>query len=345
MMDEQHGQLPGLDLDALRGYLDRETPELLPGELSGRLIAGGRSNLTYVVGNGSKELVLRRPPLSHVLATAHDMGREYRVMSALVHSRVPVPHTELLCTDAEVLGAPFYLMQRVEGVAMRSLDDAKWMTDEQANAVSFRLIEILAELHSVDPETVGLGDFGKPQGYLRRQLDRWGKQLAASRERELPGIDELAEWLAERMPESGRTGIVHGDYRLDNALVRADPLEITAVLDWEMATLGDPLADLGVLYVYWTGTGGQGDDPITGGLTRRSGFPTFQELAEHYADYAGTDTGELHWYVAFGCFKLAVILEGIHYRYRQGGTVGEGFEHIGAAVYQLIDMGLSWRQG
>ncbi|WP_031465840.1 phosphotransferase family protein [Sciscionella sediminilitoris] len=347
MTEDTASALPGLDLAALRGYLDTARPGLFTGELSGRLIAGGRSNLTYVVTDGQRELVLRRPPLSHVLATAHDMSREFRVLSALEASPVPVPHTELLCTEAEVLGAPFYLMQRVDGVAMRSLEDAAWMSDEQARAVSLRLVEVLAELHAIDPDRVGLGEFGKPDGYLRRQLDRFGKQLESSRSRELPGIEELASWLRANIPESRRAAIVHGDYRLDNALVRADPLEITAVLDWEMATLGDPLADLGLLYVYWTGTGESDSsaDPITGGLTKRSGFPTFAELAEHYARYSGTDIGELHWYVALGCYKLAVILEGIHYRFSTGGTVGAGFEQMGNIVLRLIENGLAARTG
>lgn len=346
MAEDNTGALPGLDLAALREYLDRVRPGLLDGQLSARLIAGGRSNLTYEVSAGSETLVLRRPPLAHVLATAHDMSREYRVMHALAGSAVPVPRVELLCDGQEVLGAPFYLMRRVDGVAMRSPRDAEWLDEAQRREISFRMIEVLAELHAIEPESVGLGEFGKPAGYLSRQLDRFGKQLEASRSRELPGIDELVAWLRARLPESGGSAIVHGDYRLDNTLVTGQPLEISAVLDWEMATLGDPLADLGLLYVYWNGAGDDdgGQDPITGGLTKGPGFPSFAELAEHYGHYSGTDIGELHWYIALGCFKLAVILEGIHYRYTKGGTVGEGFEHMGEIVHRLIESGLEARR-
>jgi aminoglycoside phosphotransferase (APT) family kinase protein len=345
MAAETVDDLPGLDLTALRAYLDRERPGLLGPDLSGELLAGGRSNLTYTVTDGSRTLVLRRPPLGHVLATAHDMGREYRAMSALADSAVPVPRTELLCTDTEVLGAPFYLMEKVDGVAMRSLPDAAWMSDDQARDVSFQLIDVLADLHAVDYSAVGLGDFGKPDGYLERQVRRWGKQLEASTSRELPGIEELGAWLGGRIPSSVRSTIVHGDYRIDNVLVAKESLKINAVLDWEMATLGDPLADLGVLQVYWNGAGDSdtADNPITGGLTRRSGFPTFAELVQRYAERSGADVDSLSWYAALGYYKLAIVLEGIYYRFSHGGTVGEGFDQIGALVRPLIDAGLAAR--
>jgi aminoglycoside phosphotransferase (APT) family kinase protein len=342
--DAMRRELPGLDLEALVSYLDEHRPGLMSTAVRGEVITGGRSNLTYRLADGAKRWVLRRPPLGHVLATAHDMTREYRVMTALAPTAVPVPRTELLCADPEVIGAPFYLMEQVDGLAMRTVTDAEWLSDPRALALSHRLIDVLADLHLVDYTAVGLGDFGKPEGYLERQVRRWRKQLESSRSRELPGIDELAGWLDEHVPASKRATIVHGDYRLDNVLVNRDPLEINAVLDWEMATLGDPLADLGVMHIYWHGTGTEDTgDAITGGLTRRHGFPPFDDLVERYAQRTGADVSNLDFYIALGYFKLAVVLEGIHYRYACGETVGEGFEKIGSLVQPLVEQGLAAR--
>jgi aminoglycoside phosphotransferase (APT) family kinase protein len=345
--DATQQNLPGLDLGALISYLDEHRPGLMSSAVRGEVIAGGRSNLTYQLIDGEKRWVLRRPPLGHVLATAHDMTREYRVMTALAPTAVPVPRTELLCEDSDVIGAPFYLMEHVDGLAMRTVEDAEWLSDDRAQALSHRLIDVLADLHLVDYTAVGLGDFGKPDGYLERQVRRWKKQLESSRSRELPGIDELADWLDGHLPVSKQATIVHGDYRVDNVLVNSDPLDINAVLDWEMATLGDPLADLGVMYIYWHGTGTGDDtdtgDAITGGLTRRHGFPAFDDLVERYARRTGADVLNLDFYIALGYFKLAVVLEGIHYRYTHGETVGEGFEKIGALVQPLVEQGLAAR--
>jgi aminoglycoside phosphotransferase (APT) family kinase protein len=204
--------------------------------------------------------------------------------------------------------------------------------------VADELIDVLAELHEVDPQQVGLGDFGRPEGFMTRQVARWRKQLDASRSRDLPGIEELHARLAATVPAAQRTTIVHGDYRLDNALVTTEPLAISAVLDWEMSTLGDPLSDLGLFVVYWQGVG-QEDDPITNGVSATPGFPTVDALIERYARRTGIDVAGLGWYVAFAYFKLAVILEGIHYRFVQGGTVGAGFERIGALVGPLVEHG------
>lgn len=332
-------ELPGLDLERLRRYVDQRRPGMLRGELTGRLIEGGRSNLTYVVSDGTGQWVVRRPPLGHVLATAHDMGREYRVMTALAGTAVPVPSTYLLCTDEEIIGAPFYLMQHVPGTVYRAPGSTARLLPEQRREVALRLVDVLADLHAIDPEAVGLGDFGRPDGYLERQLRRWNKQLAASRSRELDGIEDLSALLGERLPETRHSGIVHGDYRMDNAIV-GDRLNITAVLDWEMATLGDPLTDLGLLHVYWEGLDGAEHNPITKGVGPAYGFPPTSELFERYARRSGTDLSQMDWYVAFGFFKCAVILEGIHYRYTHNQTVGVGFEHIGALVPALVSQGL-----
>lgn len=244
---------PGLDLDQLRAHLDRERPGLVAGPLAGRLIEGGRSNLTYQVSDGATKWVVRRPPLGHVLATAHDMKREHRVIAGLHPTNVPVPEPVLLCEDEEVIGAPFYVMEFVDGTPYRTSDELAPLGPERTRAAVLGLVDTLVDLHAVDPESAGLGDFGRPEGFLDRQLRRWGKQLDASRNRELPGIDELQAALGRALPTSPAPTIVHGDYRLDNVLVRQDPDgvdRIKAILDWEMSTLGDPLTDVGLLAMY-----------------------------------------------------------------------------------------------
>ncbi|RKN49087.1 phosphotransferase family protein [Micromonospora endolithica] len=334
----------GLDLDRLHAYLAEHRPELAGGELRATLIAGGKSNLTYLLRTGGHEVVLRRPPLGHVLATAHDMAREHRVISALAPTDVPVPAALLLCTDPEVIGAPFYLMERVRGEVLRSRSQTDPLHADQRRALAMAMMDTLAALHTVDPAQVGLADFGRPEGYLARQVRRWAGQLDRSRSRDLPGIDELRDRLAATAPEGANAGrIVHGDYRLDNLLVTADPVAVRAVLDWEMATLGDPLADLGLLLTYWDVLGGSdaaAGNPVADGLGPRAGFPGGAELIERYAGRSDVDVGPLHWHVALGCFKLAVICEGIHYRHTLGQTLGEGFDRIGDMVAPLVAHGL-----
>ncbi len=342
---EHTDEPPGLDLARLHAYLAETAAELTGPRLSARLISGGKSNLTYLVTTGTDEYVLRRPPLGHVLATAHDMGREYRVISALADTAVPVPQALLLCTDATVLGAPFYLMRRVPGTVYRRRSQTDELTAEAKRRLAFDMIDTLAALHAVEPEMVGLADFGHPTGFLARQVRRWAGQLDLSRSRDLPGIDELRERLAETVPVSKRAAIVHGDYRLDNLLVDPQIMRITAVLDWEMATLGDPLTDLGLLMTYWealgTGELATVGDAVADGVGPAAGFPTGRELIERYAERSTVDVSDLDWYVALGCYKLAVIAEGIHFRYSQGQTVGEGFDRFGVLVFPLIEHGLA----
>ncbi|MGW0995956.1 phosphotransferase family protein [Streptomyces sp. NPDC002523] len=332
---------PGLDLDRLRGLLDRERPGLVSGPLTGRLIEGGRSNLTYMLSDGSSKWVVRRPPLGHVLATAHDMKREHRVISALHPTEVPVPRPVLLCEDEEVLGAPFYVMEFVEGTPYRTADQLSPLGEERTRNALLSLVNTLVGLHSVDPAAVGLADFGRPEGFLDRQLRRWGKQLDASRNRELAGIDELHATLGRSLPTSPAPTVVHGDYRLDNVLIGADDT-IKAILDWEMSTLGDPLTDLGLLVMYCTPLG-MPDSPVST-TAEAAGHPSPQELIERYAARSGRDVSAISWYTAFAWFKLAVILEGIHYRYTLGQTVGQGFDRIGDLVPVFIDHGLTTLQ-
>jgi aminoglycoside phosphotransferase (APT) family kinase protein len=333
------GDPPGLDLAALHAHLRAARPDLATGPLSATLVEGGRSNLTYRVSDGSTAFVLRRPPLGHVLATAHDMAREHRVMSALADGPVPVPRPLLLCTDESVVGSPFYLMELVDGVVLRDAGDLAGLDHSDLTTLGEHLVDVLADLHGVDVEATGLADFGRPQGYLERQVRRWGRQLDASRSRDLAGADALREALASAVPGSGPPTVLHGDYRLDNVMVdRSDRGRIVAVLDWEMATLGDPLADLGLLVVYRTRPAVAGD-PVSDTMTA-PGFPSADDLVARYAGRTGADVSALGWYVALGCFKLAVILEGIHYRFARGGTVGAGFDRIGDLVEPLLGSGL-----
>ena len=321
--------LPGLDLDALCAHLGT-------GRLSGELVAGGRSNLTYLVCDERRSWIVRRPPLGHVLATAHDMAREYRVMTALAPTDVPVPETYTLCEDPAVLGAPFYVMQNVVGHVYRTARAAAELGLPRLTALAGELGEVLARLHRTDPADVGLADFGRPEGYLERQLARWSKQLEASRSRELPGIDELRDRLAGSLPPTPRAAIVHGDYRLDNVIFGDDD-RIAAVVDWEMATLGDPLTDIGALLLYWELlVSGQG---MFGEVPKGAEFPGPEAFIEGYAAAGGAELDHLPWYLAFATFKLAVISEGIHYRFRAGQTVGAGFERIGEATPVLVKRG------
>ncbi|WP_435272769.1 phosphotransferase family protein [Streptomyces parvulus] len=333
---------PGLDLDRLRVLLDRERPGLVTGPLSGRLIEGGRSNLTYAVTDGTARWVVRRPPLGHVLATAHDMRREHRVISALHPTAVPVPRPLLLCEDEEVLGAPFYVMEFVEGTPYRTAEQLAPLGPERTRAAVLNLVDTLVELHAVDPAAAGLGDFGRPEGFLDRQLRRWAKQLDASRNRDLPGIDELHATLGRELPRSPAPTVVHGDYRLDNVLIGGEDDTINAILDWEMSTLGDPLTDLGLLVMYSSPLG-MPDSPVST-TAQAPGHPAPAELIERYAARSGRDVSAVAWYTAFAWFKLAVILEGIHYRYTLGQTVGRGFDRIGDLVPVFIEHGLTTLQ-
>ncbi|HEX7461320.1 MAG TPA: phosphotransferase family protein [Dermatophilaceae bacterium] len=341
----------GLDLDALSGYLapicaaldsvqhgaPHNTGPGSPAGWRAELIKGGKSNLTYRLTDGSHDWVLRRPPLGHVLATAHDMAREYRVMSALATTPVPVPAMVTLCEDSSVIGAPFYVMEYVEGSILQRTKDVAKLTDAQRTALAGQLIDTLANLHDIDPAEVGLADFGHPDGFLERQVRRWAQQLEKSRSRDLPGADDLADALTARVPASQRAGVVHGDYRLDNVLVGPDQ-QIRAVLDWEMATLGDPLCDLGLLAVYAVPVPGVAG-VISDGMGPHNGFPPIDSLIQRYSARCGLDVSQLSWYTALGYYKLAVICEGIHYRYSAGQTVGPGFDQIGDIVEPLISAG------
>jgi aminoglycoside phosphotransferase (APT) family kinase protein len=339
---------PGIgNVASLEDWLAANVTDAPASVASLELIAGGRSNLTYRVRlAGDRLLVLRRPPLGHVLPTAHDMSREFRVLSGLSGTRVPVARPLAICPDPDVIGAPFYVMDFVPGRVLRTREDTASLTPAQAAALSEELAGMLAAIHGVDVAAAGLTGLGRGAGYLRRQLDRWQRQWQLSATREVPGYEGLVERLTVRLPEEGETTLVHGDFRLDNVLVETAPEpRITAVVDWEMATLGDPLADLGLTLVYWTEAGEEGwlapgdEVPAAGVSTDATASPGFLTRAGFVAAYAsrtGRDVSQIEYYVAFGYFKLAAVLEGINARYLQHQTVGEGFDQEGKAVPLLI---------
>jgi aminoglycoside phosphotransferase (APT) family kinase protein len=290
------------------------------------LIAGGHSNLTFKVTDAlGNRYVLRRPPLSHALASAHDMGREHRIISALHDSQVPVAPALGLCTDVEVNDAPFYVMQFVDGLIVRDNETARRdLTEATRLHASNSLIDTMAKIHQVVPSEVGLGELGRHEGYIERQLKRWYGQWNASKTRELPAIDRVHDDLLKRIPEQGPATIVHGDYRLDNCMIDAAG-NIVAVLDWELCTLGDPMADLGLLMVYWTGP--QDDAGANNfATTTAPGFLNRQQLAERYSQASGRDISHLDFYVSFAYWKLACIIEGVYARYISG-AMGEHDPH------------------
>lgn len=325
----------GLDLAALGEYLPMHGIPLT-GPLRARLYPGGRSNLTYELDDGTTRWVLRRPPLGHVLETAHDMSREFQFMSALGPSVVPVPEALVRCDDAAVIGAPFFVMGHVEGVVYRTREQLEGVSADDAHRMAMALADTLVDLHEVDPAAVGLGEIGRPDGYLERQCVRLTKQLDASRTRDVPGLDELGGKLAASLPVSGPSTIVHGDYRLDNTLISADPGCVAAVLDWELATLGDPLVDVASLVGGW-----DGGDGLFAVVTTPPGqiphYPHWTALAERYAGRTGRSLDDLPWHLAFLMYKGAVIFEGIHCRYVRGETVGPGYREIGEVVPAIVE--------
>jgi aminoglycoside phosphotransferase (APT) family kinase protein len=341
------GKVSGLDLAALTSWWRTYLLEPLDGPLEAQLITGGKSNLTYRVSDGTRTWVLRRPPLGHVLPTAHDMAREHRVMTALAPTDVPVPQTFGICQDESILGAQFYVMAHVAGTPYRTAAQLSPLGPARARRISEGLVDALVALHEVDQKAVGLADFGRPDGFLQRQVRRWKKQLDASHNRELPAAIELHHRLeaqAEAADRVGRetTGIVHGDYRLDNVLTSWDRTQgdhPAAVLDWEMATLGNTLTDVALLVVY-----ARIANLLPGVVADASttpGFLTEREMLHRYSCARGRDMPELGFHLALASFKLVAILEGIHYRYLKGQTVGDGFDRVGEAAEPLLQAGLA----
>jgi aminoglycoside phosphotransferase (APT) family kinase protein len=288
------------------------------------LIVGGRSNLTYAVTDrDGRRYVLRRPPLAQVLATAHDMAREHRIVSAVGRTRVPVPEALGLCTDETATGAQFYVMSYVDGQVLDGPERAAELPMHLRRDVSEHLFDVLADLHAVDVDEVGLGDLSKRDGYVERQVRRWSQQWEQSKTRELSAIDEVARQLRDQLPAQQGVSIAHGDFRFGNCLVDVERGRINAVLDWELCTLGDPLADVGYLGVYWND--GDAETARSNDPTPAGGFPPYADLVERYASRTGLDVSGIGYYIAFGCWRLAVISEGVYSRYVHGamGDIGE----------------------
>jgi aminoglycoside phosphotransferase (APT) family kinase protein len=329
----------GLDLAAVQKFFDAEVPEIR-GPLRAELIHGGRSNLTYRLTDGYSTWVLRRPPLGGLTPSAHDMAREYRVVAGLAGTSVPVARAVALGQDLSILGMQFSVFEYVAGRVIRTKDDLHALPDAGIIRCAYGLIDVLAELHAVDFEAIGLGDFGRPKGYLARQIRRWHDQWNRVHTRALPDVETLYSRLAEICPAESAASIVHGDYRIDNAIFdAADVGRVRALVDWEMATLGDPLADLGLHLVY--------SDPaldfMVGGSAASTSerLPSTADLAQRYAVASGRDLRNLAFYRGLGCFKAAVIAEGIHARYTSGLTLGLGFETTGQAVPLFAAAGLN----
>jgi aminoglycoside phosphotransferase (APT) family kinase protein len=331
----------GIDRENVTAWFAEHVGAVTP-PLDFLLVAGGRSNLTFkVVDADGRAWVLRRPPTGHVLPTAHDMSREHRIISALGPTPVPVPQTVGLCEDPAVNGAPFYVMEYLDGHVLRDAATAVSVYDDaQRRHAGESLVDVLADLHAVDVDAVGLGDLARREGYIARQLKRWYGQFQSSTAetgRSVPAVDELHDFLAARIPEQGPAAIVHGDYRLDNTMFDDDG-NVLGVLDWEICTLGDPLADVGLLMVYWT----EPDDenmPLGVAPTATPGFPTRAELRDRYAARSGRDVSELDFYMSFGYWKLACILEGVYTRYAGGSGGGDasGFEGFASQVGVLAE--------
>ena len=336
---------PGIDAPRVTAFFARALPQL-GAPLRFELISGGRSNLTYRVDGPGGRCVLRRPPLGHVLPTAHDMAREHRVLAALADTDVPVARPLVLCTDAEVNGAPFYVMEYRDGVVVNERMPEGFAAEPAVRrGIGLALVDVLARLHRLDYAALGLADFGRPEGYLERQVRRWAQQWEKSKVEELPEIEALIGRLRAALPASPAPTLVHGDYRLGNvALDAADPTRIVAVFDWEMATLGDPLADLGYTLIYWGEVGDPPEARMPGGfqaVTAVPGFPMRAELVAEYARRSGRDVAHVDFYQVLALYKLAVISEGIYARHLQGKTVGHGFENLQRTSVHLARQALA----
>jgi len=336
----------GEELDA------RRLGEVLSGKLEGAQgepsilqFGGGHANLTYLLQYPDREYVLRRPPLGPVASTAHDMGREYRVLSCLYRVFPLAPRALFYCEDETVIGAPFFIMERKNGIVVREAVPPEFGSGQDATrnrALSRTLVDTLAELHRVEYELVGLQDLGRPEGYMERQVRGWAERYERARTQETPHVANLTAWLLEKMPEPQVHALVHNDWRLDNIMLEpADPEKVVAVFDWDMCTLGDPLADLGCLLSFWFEEGEA--------LARMApmpsvvpGFMTRKEAVERYGERSGLDVSQVPVYQVFGLFKMAVVVQQIYYRYRRGQTKDKRFEHFGLGAEMLLS--IAWEQ-
>ncbi|MBS1843211.1 MAG: phosphotransferase family protein [Actinobacteria bacterium] len=323
-----------LQLDAVRGFLD--SAGLGAGEVRAERIGDGHSNLTYRLERGDESFVVRRPPLGDLAASANDVLREARVVAALADTDIPTAPVLALCDDASVIGAPFYVMGYVAGEVITSKLPSAFDEPGAGEQIATTLIDTLARIHAVDLQHSGLASIGRPSGYLARQLRRFGAILDQTLTRPLPGIAEIGDWLSANLPETVETTLVHGDFRLGNLLF-ASPARVAAVLDWEMATVGDPLADLGYCTAFWAETGDEENPMLAlGSVSRDAGFPSRQALADHYAEATGRSIDDLAWYQVLAIWKAAIFLEASYGRYRAGDSDDEFFADLDAGVPALV---------
>lgn len=339
ILDATRPVRPGeeLNADALETYLLAQLPGTR-GPIAVEQFPGGASNLTYLVRLGDAEMVLRRPPFGNRVKSAHDMGREYRVLSKLHAVYRPAPRPLAYCEDDAVLGAPFYCMERRYGVVLRrNLPDGIRLDPDTLGRLNRAFIDNLVAFHHIDYEAAGLGDLGKPLGFTQRQVDGWNKRYLACRTEECPDMEFLMDYFPKRIPPQSASSLVHNDYKFDNIMLDANDLtKIVAVLDWEMCTLGDPLVDLGTVLAYWVeATDPQSMQTHAFGPTQLPGSMTRRELTEYYGQKSGFDTSNVLFYYAFGLFKTAVIIQQIYYRYVQGFTKDERFAHFNKQVAAL----------
>jgi len=333
----------GLDLDALKGFLADSGVDV-HGEIRAELISGGKSNLTFGLRDDRSHWVLRRPPTAGLTPSAHDVAREFRITSALQGTGVPVAPTVVQCEDDSVMGAPFTVVEYVDGRVVRSKADLDTLTDAEIDRCVGELVRIIAELHQVDFEAVGLGNLGRPDGYVNRQVKLWASQWGRVKTRELPDLERLHAALADSIPESPAPSIVHGDYRIDNTILDStDPGRVVAVVDWELSTLGDPLTDLAMMCVYRH----PALDDVLGFPAAWSSdrLPSTDDLVQRYATASGRDIAHWNFYMGLAYLKLAVIAEGINHRWRVGATIGDGFDRAGEAVPALVAAGLEALKG
>lgn len=334
---------PGLDLQALQKYLT-ESGIAVAGDLQANLISGGKSNLTYGIRDDVSSWIVRRPPTAGLTPSAHDVAREFRITSALQGTAVPVARTITLCEDPAVMGASFTVVEFVNGQVIRTKSELDAVPAQQITTCADELVRVLAALHEVDYQGVGLGELGRPDGYVARQVKLWTGQWARVKTGDSADVDNLASSLAELIPAQSASSIVHGDFRIDNTILAAnDVTKVAAVVDWEMSTLGDPLTDIAMMCVYrhpaldlvlgepaaWT-------SPL---------LPSVVDLAQRYSTVSGRELAHWNFYMALGFFKLAVVAQGIDHRFRAGATVGAGFDTAGSSVPELISAGLKALKG
>jgi len=331
-----------LPLPALEKFLLRHFPAAT-GPLAAEQFPSGHSNLTYLVRLGNQEMVLRRPPFGSKVRTAHDMGREYRVLSKLHSSYPEAPRVLLFCDDESVLGAPFYLTERIPGIILRK-DPPEGLnfSPEVARRLSESFVDNLARLHGLDYAAIGLGELGKPQGYLERQVQGWIDRYHGSQTHALPEVERIAAWLRERTPPMREGTLIHNDYKYDNMVLDPDDItKIIGVLDWEMCTIGDPLSDLGTALAYWV----DADDPdelqsVRWCPSNYLGSMTRAQLVERYALATGRDVSAMAFYLAFARFKVAVILQQIYYRFHEGLTQDQRFASLPVKIETLLQASL-----